>query len=334
MLNGYLFTVISMILDINIRNFNTSYLYGLIPLTLVLIMIVAGFFNSKKEKKIFRWPFKKKKYGPDTDNIEKIIDISGYSYDSKQDIFYSNLDAWQRKMGYCRLYDEAAAPMGMIIDCEPIYFEYAGKDWLIEFWKGQYDLTTGCEVGVYATTGPELNIPGVFNGTFYYSVKDEDLLGISYILRKNKKVLFRRKGRHWWLTGFKVGEFSEPHELTMDIAINFKDRVMVNAFIEGLMYAGYSEREFIIKGNTVILRFDKPHTEQPYTRGEKTDNLIQKKNKELCDKYQYITRKYKKLPDKLNAIQKQSPKIYGKIINIGRIRKLIDIYLKIEKYLG
>ena len=35
------------------------------------------------------------------------------------DIFYSLNDCWQRDFGYCRLYDEACAPLAMIIDCEP-----------------------------------------------------------------------------------------------------------------------------------------------------------------------------------------------------------------------
>ena len=39
--------------------------------------------------------------------------------------------------------------MGMIIDCEPVRFYYGGKKWLIELWKGQYGMTTGCEIGVY-----------------------------------------------------------------------------------------------------------------------------------------------------------------------------------------
>jgi len=50
------------------------------------------------------------------------------------------------------LYDEAAAPLGMIVDCEPIHFEYKGKRWLIQFWKGQYDLPTGAEVGYMQPT--------------------------------------------------------------------------------------------------------------------------------------------------------------------------------------
>ena len=73
--------------------------------------------------------------GTGNDELDKAIEIAGYSYDQRQDIFYSTMDPWQRDIGYCRLYDELAAPMGMIIDCEPIHFEYLGKrmdDWFVE----------------------------------------------------------------------------------------------------------------------------------------------------------------------------------------------------------
>ena len=50
-------------------------------------------------------------------------------------------------------------------------------------WKGQYGMTTGGEVGSLYK-GPDLNIPGVFNGTFYYCVKDEDMINISFAFRK------------------------------------------------------------------------------------------------------------------------------------------------------
>lgn len=268
------------------------------------------------------------------DKISELIYLAGYAYDNSQNIFYSHINAWQRKFGYCRLYDEAAAPMGMIVDCEPIYFEYQGKKWLIEFWKGQYDLTTGCEVGVYYTKRPELVIPGVFNGTFYDCVSNEDMLPMSCILRKNHLRVITRKAVHWWLTGFKVGEFSEPYELSMDITITFKDQDMANAFIGGLMRAGYSRNEFVLIGNTVSLTFDKTHTKQPVTRTKLTDRLIQWKNKLMCKMFMKFTSAYNTMPEKLQVIRKRVPFIYRKIMLVGRYHKVSKAYNKIKDYLS
>lgn len=269
----------------------------------------------------------------DYDELEKLIESAGYSYDSEQDIFYSNMDAWQRKVGYCRLYDELAAPMGMIIDCEPIYFEYDGRKWLIEFWKGQYDLTTGCEIGIYTATGPDIDIQGVFNGTFYNCASNSERLKMSLILRKNGKILLKRKGKHWWLTGFKLGEFSKPSELIIDLNITLKNETMRDAFLKGLKKAGYLEDEIIVNRNTVGLKYSNTRTAQPFSRTTKTDWIIQRKNKVLCDNYQDITKSYDNFPDKINAIHEQAPDIYEKIINIGKNKNLFKIYEKIKKYL-
>ena len=95
----------------------------------------------------------------DYSDFDETIEASGFLYDPEEDIFYSKMNPWQRKYGYCRLYDEIAAPLGMIVDSEPIHFKYEGKSWLIEFWKGQYDLTTGCEIGIYNTNGAFFKYP-------------------------------------------------------------------------------------------------------------------------------------------------------------------------------
>ena len=35
--------------------------------------------------------------------------------------------------------------VGMVFETLPVYFDYAGKTWLIQIWKGQYGICTGCE---------------------------------------------------------------------------------------------------------------------------------------------------------------------------------------------
>ena len=318
-----------------------SYMWMLV--LLVFILAIAGILYFKIYRRVAQWLSPKVeatlkvilsllrgRLGTGDITLDKAIETAGYSYDAKQDIFYSNMDAWQRNLGYCQLYDEAAAPLGMIIDCEPIYFEYGGKRWLIEFWKGQYDLTLGCEIGIYTTTEPDLYIPGVFEGPFYKCASNEDRLKMSYSLKKNDKVLFTRKDKHWWLTGFKLGEFSEPSELKMNLSITLKDLTMRNSFIKGLKDAGYSDNEIVKNGTTVTLKFEKTHTPQPFTRIKETDWIIQRKNELLCEKYQDITSPYDTFPDKIKAIQEQAPKMYEKIINMGKSKLLLETMKKLK----
>lgn len=260
--------------------------------------------------------------------LDKALEIAGYSYDPLQDIFFSTMDPWQRNVGYCRLYDEAAAPLGMIIDSEPIYFEYQGKKWMIGLWKGQYDLVTGGEIGVY-TGAIDLNIPGVFRGTFYNAVSNTNKLHMSYTLKKNDNTLFTREEKHWWLTGFKLGEFAEPSDLKMEINITLENEKMRNAFVSGLEKLGYLKHEYMIQENSVSFTFDIPHTPQPVTRTQKTDWVIQRKNQLLCETYQEITGPYDTIQDKIKAIKEQAPEIYKQILKIGKNKKLYELFIVI-----
>ncbi|MGI5848945.1 MAG: DUF4474 domain-containing protein [Christensenellales bacterium] len=267
----------------------------------------------------------------DAKEIEQLIMDAGYLYDQKQDIFYSKLDAWQRDYGYCWLYDEAAAPMSMIVDCEPISFEYDKKRWLIEFWKGQYGLTTGGEVGVYMAQNGDLDIPGMFKGTFYDCAADEDLLHMSFVFLKNGKTLFERSDKHWWLTGFLLGEFSEPSDLTMKISITLKNGEMKKAFITGLKKVGYADSEIKHIGNTVRLVYDRTHVAQPASRTHMIEHVAQVKNRYLCERYQDITKEYASMQDKLNAVRASAPNLYQMIINIGKSK---EIFRKFEALRG
>lgn len=308
--------------------------------TLMLLFIISAFnrlrISSKKKQKIDVRPITDiiGTEQEQLDELNKDLSPFGFAYDISQDLFYSLNDTWQRKFGYFRLYDEATATFSMIIDCEPIYFQYDGMKWMIEFWKGQYGMTTGGEVGIYYTTGPVLDIPGIFNGTFYYCVKDEDRINMSFALRKNGNLVFTRSAYHWWLTGFKLAEFSQPSELTMDIILDLYDRQMAEAFVEGLREAGYRENEYAIRGRRVYVHFDKPHTQQPFTRNPLTARLMQRNNKSYCDTYNQLTATYVNTLDKLSFIKHQSPHMYNQIMNMGKPLQVFESYNKIKGLLN
>lgn len=254
------------------------------------------------------------------------VPIAGFTYSKEQDIFYSTLNAWQRNFGYSRLYDEAAAHFGMIVDSEPVYFVYDEKRWLIEFWKGQYGMTTGSEVGIYNTKRPDISMPGILNDTFYDCAGDEDMLYISYTLYKDGRELFRREGKHWWLTGFKLGEFSQPSDLIMHISLSLKDKDMLDAFMEGILETGYLYNELTISGNTVHLIFDEPRSTQPHSRTKETEDFMQRYNKQNCDRFLELTRDYNGTASKLAVIQKKDPEIYNSIMNMGGLNKFFFKY--------
>lgn len=255
-------------------------------------------------------------------SLEQTLRDAGYAYDPKQDIFYSRLDAWQRNFGYSRLYDEAAAPMSMIIDCEPVQFRYDGRDWLIELWKGQYGMTTGCEIGVYTRDGPTASSPGILSDVFYKCAEEKDQLQLAFALKKGGRTLFAREGRHWWLTGFLLGEFSETRELSMDVRITLQNQEMRDSFVFELAQMGYSNRELRVIGNTVWLRYDQPRSPQPLSRTQVVERFTQKKNKLLCRQYQELTKGCRTAPEKIVALRERAPELYRLAIRLGRTMQL------------
>lgn len=294
------------------------FLHPWIFIIFISLVLIASTILYKRKKRVAEF---------DYEALKETIRNAGYLYDSKQDIFYSHIDAWQRELGYCRLYDEAAGPMGIIIDCEPIFFQYEGRNWMIEFWKGQYGMAAGCEIGVYIKDDDK---SGLVPGDYYQCVDNKDLLQMSCYLKKGDKILFERRDLHWWLTGFLLGQFVEPEELSMLLEITLKDSLMCYSFAIGLIKAGYTREEIYIHENTIALKFDRPHSPQPLSRVSAGDWISQKNNKYLCKKYQRITAPYKSFEDKARAINAKAPELFNGMIHLGKSQELKIIYNKIK----
>jgi hypothetical protein len=179
------------------------------------------------------------------------------------------MDPLQRNFGYAYGYDLLAPAMSADIHCEPIFFDYAGKHWMIELWKGQYGLETGCEIGVYtrpigstnvgyaladATIGRRAGDNTASHNLFYDCASNADRLEMSLTLHRAGQTLFTRGPEtHWWLTGFKWGINSDPSQLSMDVSIKLKDVPMRDAFLGGIAGRGYTNLQ--TTGTTVSFTF-------------------------------------------------------------------------------
>lgn len=208
---------------------------------------------------------------------------AGFAYNSEKDIFYSTRNAWQKNFGYTHLYDVAAPIFRMIVDTEPIRFKYNDKNWLITFWKGQYGIVTGAEIGIYCTTEKKVN-----KKTVYLPVNDNEMLNMDFILYKNNEVISKVKCKHWWLAIFKLGMFSKPKELSMDITLTFLDKEMLAAFLKSFKKLGYKDKHYKVFDNTFCFKYKKPRTRKVWTRTWITDAIRQhlnRKNVELYNKY-------------------------------------------------
>ena len=178
--------------------------------------------------------------------------LAGFQFNKTGDYYYTNSDPWQRTLGYNEAYDNGAAFVAIYIDTMRCKFRYDNKDWMIQFWKGQYGYVfVGHEIGVYYK-------PIDRTAEHYDCVSDEDSLYMSMNGLRNGEVLYSRDyGRYWWCTGFvpgKLKKFSDRSELQIDARITMKDRDMLNAFVTSLEENGMiRESDFTVKGLDVYV---------------------------------------------------------------------------------
>lgn len=211
------------------------------------------------------------------------LNALGFSYDEKDAFFYANRNAWQKEFGYGHIYDVLAPYFNIIIDTEPVRFSYNNKNWLISFWKGQYGITVGAEIGVYNTEDKK-----VTKKTIYKPVKDYEMLGMSFVLYDGDKKIVDVEAVHWWLAAFKVGMFCNLKNLVMEVQVNFFNKEMLSAFLKAFRKLGYKEEDYKIVDNTLSFTFKKPRSRKVFTRNKISDYFIQrvnKKNIELYNKY-------------------------------------------------
>lgn len=283
--------------------------FGILLILLVVFMCIH-FYRRKCIIKKVKCMSKEEK----CKKLNQLIEPFGYNYDHCQDIFSSTLHPWQREFGYGWIYDHLAAHAHMIIDCHPVYFNYKGCTWLIEFWKGQYGINTGGEIGIYKA---DTIIP-VSKRKFeiFHSVSDEELLRFTMKLRKHGKIIAYFCKTHWWLTAFQMGTFSRPRDLSMDISITFPDHEMMNAFTDGLRQSEFPPETIYINGLTVSLVFCSCSTcsygfiKRCYTA------FVQWKNRWCCKLFLKLTKPFTSSMDRILYLYEYAPFAFRKMFTI------------------
>lgn len=299
-------------------------LYIKILCILFIFILVIGafiFVRVRKQRNTFLMVNQSQKAA----NLNDEFASRGFFYSSKDDAFYSIKDAPQSKFGNCQLYDDTLPFIGSIVDCEPIQFDYDNKHWLIEFWKGQYGMASGCQIGTYYTSSDSIIAPG-FHGSFYERPDDKECCCLSYTLKKKNKTLLSYTSKECFSAGLKLGEFSNPSALALKVKITFPNKKMVLPFIGGLKAAGYSGNEYHILFNKVTIHFTKPHTTQPASRTRVQEAIIQQGNRFDCHKYSQLTSNCSHTLDKLNLLKNIDTELYEKVLKSFYSKELYGNY--------
>ena len=178
-------------------------------------------------------------YDPYTGHVvdDKGVGLVGYGYDADANVFYATGEGWQREVGYTEAYDRAAVVAAMPFDTIRVKFEYDGKQWMVQLWKGFYGFVfSGCEIGFYNrpdTVEDSLSTYNVVTPDYYQDMTIKFSYGLFHS--------FTRSDKAWWLTGFipdvnasaVQAQFTIPM-MTMETTIKFTNAGLYAAFVQGL----------------------------------------------------------------------------------------------------
>lgn len=187
------------------------------------------------------------------EKLGKFTNDMGFEYDTKQGIFYSSRDSWQRDANYFNHYDWAANYADMRY--QTVYMEFSSPDdpyttgtygdpidWRIQFWKGQYGFLGGTELGIYTKRPDE-------NEKVYACADDDHMMNIYYEIYKTKedyengRLYFYRDEwngvGHWWVTGFKLDSV-DPPRMVMKGKLHLKTNKLAAMLLEQMRIKGFT----------------------------------------------------------------------------------------------
>ena len=176
----------------------------------------------------------------------------GYQYNKAGNYYFTTTDPWQRNFGFNVLYDMGAPFVNFYYDTVRCKFRYENKDWLIQFWKGQYGLVfLGAEIGVYTK-------PLDRSQAHYDGASDDDMLYMSMsFYRKGVERATREYAKYWWCTAFVPGtldSFRDRSELSMKARITLKSKEMRDLFVESLEGNGFKlDKNYSVSGKDVYI---------------------------------------------------------------------------------
>lgn len=254
---------------------------GCICMAVCISVLLFGHRRKKICRKICAMTCKEKYC-----QLQSLIEPFGYCYEPSQDIFSSTVNAPQRSFGYTGLFDRYAPHFGMVFDCVPVYFDYDERTWLVEFWKGQYGINLGCEVGIYKADSLVASIRR--KTALFHSVEDAEMLPMCLCLYENGKKLSNLCRKHWWLTVFHMGRVGKPRDLSVQVQLYFPNGEMRSAFVNALKE--HEEIEYRVRGLQVQIWFSRcTSCTLPFFRRLHC-RMIQWKNRIECKLFLWVTK--------------------------------------------
>jgi len=196
------------------------------------------------------------------------IGLLSLRYYPGDEYLYHTKYAYQWLFGFNETYDELSYMVGCSYDTLRFEFNYGGRDWLLQVWKGAYGygLFTGGEIGLYSKNqGSPIK--------HYQGAATKDWIGIEFSIYNRQDKLFTRPMEDtWWVTGFKryILQDQNRSNLTMEAELRFQSEGMAAAFAQAMADKGFA---LAPKASLVL---DRSYNTERYTLGGSTVRFLWK----------------------------------------------------------
>ena len=292
-------------------------MYFALFILLLIVLFCTIFFHCRKRKIICRIRCMDK--CQKCSLLNELAEPFGYYYHCQRGFFSSTINAWQKTAGYTWLYDYMAPRLQMVIDALPIYFDYRDKTWLIEFWKGQYGINMGAEIGIYHAD--RLLTEAEYKTALFHAANDDEMLPCTLRLCDKGMDCVHLSEKHWWLTAFLPGRFANPSDLSLTAAVCFPDEEMFDAFYAGLCKAGYNFNDISVHESCLTFAF--------HTLDNKDFNLLtrirrcrsQLINRIFCKLYTWVTRPFTNTEDCILYLYYYFPAAFRRLLRLRRFHR-------------
>lgn len=146
------------------------------------------------------------------------------------------------------------------------------------------------------------------------------MLRMSYTLCRKDKINAGLTGKHWWLTGFNLGCFSQPSDLSLCVSVTFPSPEMTRAFVRGLLDSGYSQNDICRHYNTITFTFTDSAPVKGVLRRIRR-GFTQLLNRFWCKVYLSITKPFCLALDRTLYLYYYLPFAFRKTLRIHKYRK-------------
>lgn len=170
--------------------------------------------------------------------------LLGYNCSVYDLLIYATVDCWMKDFGFCFFYDFFCytTPFFNYIT-RRFKFDYDGREWMVQVWKGNYLVTNGAECGIYNRDAGSI-------GTYYDCY--DGTMPMSLKLSHGDKVIYNQEMDHWWINGFKLTPILySPKSLTAEFSIVFPDEAMARALADSINKEYHHDVTCTIEGSKV-----------------------------------------------------------------------------------